>query len=115
MGVELGDTPLMPMQGVNEKGFFEDIDFMSLNSKLLFHTVDLHFHRMSREAELTQSEGARHKARQMKEMELQLIRLADITTVVSTYELSILRKELPDYKIRLLPFARLPQSFKKVS
>jgi glycosyltransferase involved in cell wall biosynthesis len=68
---------------------------------------------MSREAELTQSEGARHKARQMKEMELQLIRLADITTVVSTYELSILRKELPDYKIRLLPFARSTQSFKK--
>lgn len=35
MGVELGDTLLMPMQGVNEKGFFEDIDFMSLNEELL--------------------------------------------------------------------------------
>lgn len=82
-------------------------------SKLLFHTVDLHFLRLAREAEVTQSEGARYQARQMKEMELQLIRLADITTVVSDYELSILRKELPDQKIRLLPFARLPQSSRK--
>jgi hypothetical protein len=58
------------------------------NSKLLFHTVDLHFLRMSREAELTQSVDARRKAGQMKEMELQLIRLADMTTVVSAHELS---------------------------
>ena len=83
------------------------------NAKLLFHTVDLHFLRLSREAELTQSEDARHKARQMKELELQLIRHADITTVVSAHELSILRKELPDHKIRLLPYARLTQSSKK--
>ena len=33
--------------------------------------------------------------------------------VVNDYSLSILRKELPDHKIQLLPFARLPQSFKK--
>ncbi len=84
-----------------------------LKAKILFHTVDLHYLRMSREAELKQSEDARRKAGQMKEMELQLIRLADMTTVVSAHELSILNKELPHHKIRLLPYARQTQSSKK--
>ena len=35
MGVELGDTLMAPIQSVNDKGFFEDIDFMSLNEELL--------------------------------------------------------------------------------
>ena len=84
-----------------------------LKAKILFHTVDLHYLRMSREAELKQSKDARRKAEQMKEMELQLIRLADMTTVVSAHELSILNKELPHHKIRLLPYARQTQSSKK--
>ena len=82
-------------------------------AKILFHTVDLHYLRMAREAELTKSVDVRRKAGQMKEMELQLIRLADMTTVVSAHELSILQKELPHHKIRLLPYARLTQSSKK--
>lgn len=79
-------------------------------AKVLFHTVDLHFLRLTREAELMQCEEVRSKAHEMRALELKLISLADITTVVSSHELSIIHAELPHQKVRLLPYARLTQS-----
>ncbi len=72
-------------------------------AKVLFHTVDLHFLRMSREAEL-QSDKAKQKAAvKMKKRELAAIRASDASIVVSTSELELLRPELPDAKLHVFP------------
>ena len=35
MGVELGDTLMPAIQGINDKGFWEDLDLFNLNNELL--------------------------------------------------------------------------------
>ncbi len=72
-------------------------------AKVLFHTIDLHFLRMSREAEL-QSDKAKQKiADSMKQRELAAIRLSDASIVHSTAELELLRSELPDVMLHVFP------------
>lgn len=72
-------------------------------AKVLFHTVDLHFLRMSREAAL-QSNSAKNKAAdEMKQRELAAIRAADAAILHSTAELDILRPLLPDARLHVFP------------
>jgi O-antigen biosynthesis protein len=73
---------------------------------VLFHTVDLHFLRMMREIELNADESKTKAAIEMRQRELALITAADVATVVSTEELAMLSKYLPNEKIRLLPYSR---------
>lgn len=77
-----------------------------MKAKVLFHTVDLHFLRMSREAELLQSGKAKQNAAEMKKRELAFVTAADTATVLSTEELKIIQQELPNEKVRLLPYSR---------
>jgi len=76
------------------------------NAKIIFHTVDLHFLRMMREAEFSEDQGKRKCAEGMELMELGLMKAADATTVVSEHELSLLSDILPDENIKLLPYSR---------
>ena len=78
----------------------------SPKAKVLFHTVDLHYLRLSREAQLLNDAAKQRAANKMKSAEQAAIRAVDITTVVSTSELELLRSELPNEKIRVLPFSR---------
>jgi GT2 family glycosyltransferase/glycosyltransferase involved in cell wall biosynthesis/SAM-dependent methyltransferase len=75
-------------------------------AKVIFHTVDLHFLRMQREAELLNSDDLRKKAQKFKQKEISLIAKADVTTVLSEEELKIVKKLVPQNKIELLPYAR---------
>jgi GT2 family glycosyltransferase/glycosyltransferase involved in cell wall biosynthesis len=72
-------------------------------AKVLFHTVDLHFLRMSREAALHHDQAKQKAAVEMKQRELAAIRASDASIVVSHTELELLRLELPDAKIHILP------------
>jgi GT2 family glycosyltransferase/2-polyprenyl-3-methyl-5-hydroxy-6-metoxy-1,4-benzoquinol methylase/glycosyltransferase involved in cell wall biosynthesis len=72
-------------------------------AKVLFHTVDLHFLRMSREAELKSDKAKQKAAEEMKRHELAAIRAADASIVHSTVELEILRPLLPDAKLPVFP------------
>ncbi len=72
-------------------------------AKVLFHTVDLHFLRMSREAELHADEALQQAAIEMKERELAAIRASDASIVVSTAELELLSPELPAAKLHVFP------------
>jgi len=75
----------------------------SPKAKVLFHTVDLHFLRMSREAEL-QSDNAKQKAAdEMRQRELAAICAVDASIVHSTAELEILRPLLPEAKLHVFP------------
>jgi GT2 family glycosyltransferase/SAM-dependent methyltransferase/glycosyltransferase involved in cell wall biosynthesis len=81
-------------------------------AKLLFHTVDLHFLRMTREAELFADKSKLEAADEMKQRELAIIAAVDMTTVLSTEELALLLHHLPDENIRLLPYSRHIQGTK---
>lgn len=72
-------------------------------AKVLFHTVDLHYLRMSREAELQSDKAKLKAANEMKQSELAAIRAADATIVHSTTELELLRPELPDSRLHVFP------------
>ena len=72
-------------------------------AKVLFHTVDLHYLRMAREAELLGSASKMRAAAQMKRTELAAILGVDAPIVHSTTELELLRPELPGKHIHVFP------------
>ncbi len=67
-----------------------------------FDTVDLHFLRSERQAELEGNALARASARAKRDEELTLIRKADVTLVVSTFEQSLLAELAPDARVLVL-------------
>lgn len=75
------------------------------NAKVVFNTVDLHFLRMEREANLKNDSELLNRAKEMKANELSLMTKVDLTTVVSSVELEIL-KELGVERVVHLPFSR---------
>ncbi len=72
-------------------------------AKVLFHTVDLHYLRMSREAELQSDKTKKKAADEMKQRELAAILATDASIVHSTAEFELLRPELPDAKLHVFP------------
>ena len=72
-------------------------------AKILFHTVDLHFLRMSREATLQSDKVKKKAADEMQMRELSAIRAADASIVHSTAELEILQPLLPDASLYVFP------------
>ena len=68
---------------------------------VIFDTVDLHFLREEREAEM--GLGSPISARITRELELALMRVSEITVVVSDAEKALLSKLVPDSEIHVLP------------
>lgn len=75
-------------------------------AKVIFDTVDLHFLRLQREAELAGDEEAKRAAERMKKLELELVRKADATIVLSRFEMDLLRELTPDAKLFEIPIVR---------
>ncbi len=69
---------------------------------VVFDTVDLHFLRTERQAELEGSAAAHAAARAKREEELALIRRADVTLVVSPFEQALLTELVPDARVMVL-------------
>lgn len=70
--------------------------------KCIFDTVDLHFLREQRAAEVSGSGRMRRQSIASRQRELALIRDSDVSFVVSPVELDMLRKELPGSRIELV-------------
>jgi GT2 family glycosyltransferase len=68
----------------------------------VFDTVDLHFLREERKAELEDSATAKVAARAKRSEELALISKADVTLVVSPVEQALLENLLPDARVMVL-------------
>lgn len=81
----------------------ESIRVLCPNAKVLYSTVDLHFIRMAREAELQSNEEKKAAAEAMKVRELSCIQAVDAAIVHSTSELELLRPILPNTKIFVFP------------
>lgn len=73
------------------------------HAKILYHTVDLHFLRMAREALLLGDQKGHAIAGKMKEQELAAIRAADGSIVHSPAELELLRLDLVEERIHVFP------------
>ncbi|QNK03715.1 glycosyltransferase [Dyella telluris] len=71
-------------------------------ARLVFDTVDLHFLREQRAAELSGNSSLARQAQASRKSELALIREADITFVVSPHEQALLALELPAARVELL-------------
>lgn len=71
-------------------------------AKLIFDTVDLHYLREQRAAELEQSDELKRKAERTRAQELKLIRECDATLVVSPVEQVLLARELPQAQVHIL-------------
>jgi GT2 family glycosyltransferase len=71
-------------------------------AQFVFDTVDLHYLREQREAELSGDPGQQRVAQQTRARELRLIREADLTLVVSPVEQALLAREEPAAKVAIL-------------
>jgi O-antigen biosynthesis protein len=71
-------------------------------AKLIFDTVDLHFLRERRAAELGGSAIMARQAEAARRSELALIEQADVSLVVSPHEQSLLARLLPQARVELL-------------
>ena len=69
---------------------------------LVFDTVDLHFLREEREAELTGDPAMAEQARKSRQQELALLKQADATLVVSPVEQALLAELEPDSDVRIV-------------
>jgi GT2 family glycosyltransferase len=71
-------------------------------AQILFDTVDLHYLREQREAELSGDAAQTRAAATTRERELRLVRDTDITLVVSPFEQALLQREVPGARIEVL-------------
>ncbi len=71
-------------------------------ARIVFDTVDLHYLREQRAAELSGDRGARRLADKTKLHELDIVRRADLTLVVSPVERELLERECPGKRVEVL-------------
>jgi len=83
------------------------------DAKVLFHTVDLHFLRMFRQAAIEKNDELLGRSHEMQKIEYDAIRNSDATIVVSTTEAEILKKDLPNEPISVIPLV-LASKYKNI-
>ena len=89
--------------------YLETVRQLAPNALIAFDTVDLHFLREERLANLNGSVAARMAARPTREKELAIIRKADVTLVVSHMEKELLERLEPQARIMILSNIHEPQ------
>ena len=77
-------------------------------ARIVFNTVDLHFLREIREAELLDEPGIVRRARSTQHAEIASIRKADATIVLTDQEADIVRREAPSALIHVMPLVPDP-------
>ena len=92
--------------------FIDDVRKFAPQSKIIFSTVDLHFLREKREAELKGSVKGINAARKTEELEVGVMRKADRTLVVSEAEYELLRELYPNILVSLVSIPREIQGAK---
>lgn len=93
----------------------EELRMLAPRCLVGYDTVDLHFLRLQRQAELAAATGDEQsatalagKAAASRELELGLVRAADLTLVVSDHEQSLLRSLIPEADVRVLSNVHYP-------
>jgi GT2 family glycosyltransferase len=78
----------------------------SPRARIVFNTVDLHFLREERAAELGDSKASFEQARETREQEISVMRKADQTILVSEFEYKVVRDCAPEVKATVIPLPR---------
>ena len=103
---------LVFMQRVHfAKEYFREARKSCVNAKLIFNTVDLHYVREQRYAELEDSDRLRRDALNTRSIELGIMKDSDATIVISQEEKNILEREAPDVSVFCLPYVRETKPF----
>jgi len=76
------------------------------NARVIFNTVDLHFIREERQAQVEQSAELAKQARRTKALEYAVMRRSDATIVISESEREIVQREWPGIRVAAIPYAR---------
>jgi GT2 family glycosyltransferase len=76
------------------------------NAKIIFDTVDLHFLRKKREAEILKSPKKHLSAQYMRNVELGLIKKVDATIILNTFEMELINELVPGAKLFHIPVVR---------
>jgi len=76
------------------------------DTPIVFDTVDLHFLREEREAQVIGTAAARLEAAETKRKELQAMALSSATIVLSEYEETLLHQIVPDVTVARIPIVR---------
>ncbi|WP_395373981.1 glycosyltransferase [Marinicella sp. W31] len=71
-------------------------------AQVIFDTVDLHYLREQRMAEIEENHNLQKNADATKTKELGIAKQCDITLVVSPYEKEVLAQEIPDHRVEIL-------------
>jgi glycosyltransferase involved in cell wall biosynthesis len=79
---------------------------MCPRAKVIFNTVDLHYLREERRASTQTGIPRSSAARRMKQQELEVVRRADTTIVISPIERELLAKEVPAARLHVIPLLR---------
>jgi glycosyltransferase involved in cell wall biosynthesis/SAM-dependent methyltransferase len=84
------------------------------NLRLIFNTVDLHYLRELRQAELAKDENALEAALMIRDQEFELIEKCDLTILLSQEELYTVREIKPEASLAILPvvFSDIPGATK---
>jgi glycosyltransferase involved in cell wall biosynthesis len=83
--------------------YLETIKACAPNLRLIFNTVDLHYLRELRQAELAKDEAAHKAALVLRDQELELIDKCDLTILLSNDELYTVREHRPEAPLTVLP------------
>ncbi|MBL4661376.1 MAG: glycosyltransferase [Alcanivoracaceae bacterium] len=120
LGVECIYTPFIsnPVDYLKQKGQFLDAVILSRyyvaepvmpfireycpKAQIIFDTVDLHYVRERRMAELENDTSLAKIAEATREKELAVAKACDTTLVVSPYEVEVLAEELPNTQVKVL-------------
>lgn len=79
-------------------------------AKVILETVDLHYLREARMAELSGLPGDQERADQTRQTELAVINAVDATIVLSEHERQVLQQQSPNAKVHCIPILReLPE------
>jgi GT2 family glycosyltransferase len=71
-------------------------------AQLIFDTVDLHYLRLQRQAELARDDAGKRRADAVYRDETAVIRAADVTLVVSEVERALLARQLPRQSVHIV-------------
>ena len=71
-------------------------------AQIIFDTVDLHYVRERRMAEIAKDKKLAKMAEVTRDKELAVAKACDVTLVVSPFEVEVLAKELPETKVKVL-------------
>lgn len=96
---------------VNE--YFQEAREFCINAKLIFNTVDLHYLREQRHAELEDSDLMRKAAANTQSIEIDIMRHSDATIVISQEEKHFLGCEAPEISVFTIPYVRETSPFSK--